>query len=131
MTEIPAKYQDLLKEKNPLAVLSTVQPDGTPQATPVWLDFHNGHVRFNTARGRVKDRNLAKNSNVALVIVDQANPYRYVQIRGRIASVSEDGAKEIIDTLSHKYLGKPYPFAQPGEVRVTYEVEPVSVQGMG
>lgn len=131
MSKIPDAYLDLLTTKNPLAILATLQPDGTPQATPVWFDYVDGKVRFNTARGRVKERNLAENPNVALVIIDQANPYRYVQIRGKIVSASEEGAQDVINTLSHKYLGKAYPFGRPGEVRVTYLVEPTSVQAMG
>ncbi len=131
MSKIPDAYLDLLTTKNPLAILATLQPDGTPQATPVWFDYVDGKVRFNTARGRVKDRNLAENPNVALVVIDQSNPYRYIQIRGKIVGASEEGAQDVINTLSHKYLGKPYPFGRPGEVRVTYLVEPTSVQAMG
>jgi hypothetical protein len=89
-------------------------------------------VRVNSAKGRVKSRNMSEGARVAVAIVDPENPYRYIQIRGRVARVTEQGASEHIDSLSKKYLGKDkYPFGQPGEVRVTFEIEPTSTQVMG
>lgn len=124
-------YLDLLQQKKAFAGLATIMPDGTPQVTPVWFDYHGGRVRVNTAKGRVKARNLKPGAAVALSIMDPDNPYRYVQIRGRIASATETGADAHIDSLAKKYLGKDkYPFRQPGEVRVMYEIEPVSVSGI-
>ncbi len=124
-------YLDLLQQKKAFASLATIMPDGTPQVTPVWFDYHGGRVRVNTAKGRVKARNLKPGAAVALSIMDPDNPYRYLQIRGRVASATETGADAHIDSLAKKYLGKDqYPFRQPGEVRVMYEIEPVSVSGM-
>jgi PPOX class probable F420-dependent enzyme len=124
------KYLDLLQQKKAFADLATVMPDGTPQVTPVWFDYSGGKVRVSTAKGRVKARNLKPGAPVALAIVDPDNAYRYVQIRGRVASAAEQGADAHIDTLAKKYLGKDtYPFRQPGEVRIMYEIEPVSVSG--
>ena len=124
-------YLDLLQQKKAFAGLATIMPDGTPQVTPVWFDYHGGRVRVNTAKGRVKARNLKPGAAVALSIMDPDNPYRYVQIRGRVASATETGADAHIDSMAKKYLGKDqYPFRQPGEVRVMYEIEPVSVSGM-
>ncbi len=124
-------YLDLLQQKKAFAGLATIMPDGTPQVTPVWFDYHGGRVRVNTAKGRVKARNLKPGAAVALSIMDPDNPYRYVQIRGRVASATETGADAHINSLAKKYLGKDkYPFRQPGEVRVMYEIEPVSVSGM-
>jgi PPOX class probable F420-dependent enzyme len=129
---VPDKYLDLLQQKKAFANLATVNPDGSPQVTPVWFDYTDGVVRVNTARGRVKSRNLKKGVAVALAIVDPDNPYRYVQIRGRVRRVTEDGAVSHIDSLAKKYLGKDkYPNAQPGEVRLTCEIEPTSASGMG
>ena len=126
------KFLDLIKEKKPLAALATTMPDGSPQVTPVWFDWDGKHLRVNTAKGRVKQRNMQQGSRVALAIVDPDNPYRYVQVRGRVALATESGADEHINQLAKKYLGKDrYPFGQPGEVRVRYEIEPLSVQGMG
>jgi PPOX class probable F420-dependent enzyme len=124
-------YLDLLQQKKAFAGLATIMPDGTPQVTPVWFDYHGGRVRVNTAKGRVKARNLKPGAAVALSIMDPDNPYRYLQIRGRVANATESGADAHIDSLAKKYLGKDqYPFRQPGEVRVMYEIEPVSVSGM-
>jgi PPOX class probable F420-dependent enzyme len=132
MVAIPDQYLDLLQQKKALANLATVMPDGSPQVTPVWFDYTGGLVRVNSAKGRVKVRNMAEGARVALAIVDPENPYRYIQIRGRVARVTEQGASEHIDSLSKKYLGKDkYPFGQPGDVRVTFEIEPMSTQVMG
>lgn len=131
MAEIPASFHDLLHDKKAFAHLATVMPDGSPQVTPVWFDVADGHVRVNTAKGRVKARNMQEGSRVALSILDPDNAYRYVQIRGRVTRMTEQGAEAHIDGLAKKYLGKDkYPFAQPGEVRVMYEIEPIGVQTM-
>jgi PPOX class probable F420-dependent enzyme len=124
-------YLDLLQQKKAFADLATIMPDGTPQVTPVWFDYDGGKLRVNTAKGRVKARNLKLGVPVALSIMDPDNPYRYVQIRGRVVNATETGADAHIDSLAKKYLGKDkYPFRQPGEVRIMYEIEPVSVSGM-
>jgi PPOX class probable F420-dependent enzyme len=122
---------DLLTQSKPLANLATLMPDGSPQVTPVWFDYTGGHVRVNTARGRIKDRNMSRDARVALVIVDPQNPYRHIQIRGRIVRSTEEGADAHIDSLAKKYLGQDkYPYRRPGEVRVIYEIEPSSASGM-
>src|SRR5262249_22455737 len=132
MAAIPDKYLDLLQHKKAFANLATVMPDGSPQVTPVWFDYTNGVVRVNTARGRVKARNMQEGTAVALAIMDPDNAYRYIQIRGRVRRASEQGAREHIDQLARKYLGQDkYPYAQPGEVRVMYEIEPTSTSSMG
>jgi PPOX class probable F420-dependent enzyme len=131
-TTIPDKFLDVLTQKKAFADLATVMPDGSPQVTPVWFDYANGKIRVNTARGRVKDRNMTQNARVALSILDPDNPYRHIAIRGRISRVTEDGADDHIDSLAQKYMGKPkYPLRKPGEVRVIYEIEPLSVSVMG
>jgi len=128
MAEIPAAFHDLT-EKKAFANLATLMPDGSPQVTPVWFDVANGRVRVNTAKGRVKARNMQDGSPVALSILDPDNPYRYMQIRGRVVRETEQGADAHIDALAKKYLGKDkYPFRQAGEVRVMYEIEPRAVQ---
>jgi PPOX class probable F420-dependent enzyme len=133
MAQIPDSFLDLLQQKKAYASLATVLSDGSPQVTPIWFDYSGGKIRFNTAKGRVKARVLKQGSPVALAILDPDNPYRYVQIRGRISRMSEE-AKEAdphINSLAKKYLDKDvYPFRTPGEERVMYEVEPTSVQTM-
>ena len=132
MTAIPEKYLDLLKQKKAFASLATVMPDGSPQVTPVWFDYTGDLIRVNTAKGRVKARNMKEGAAVALSILDPDNPYRYLQVRGRVRKVVEAGASAHIDSLAKKYLDKDkYPFTQPGEVRAIYEIEPRRVSGMG
>ena len=124
-------YKDLLHDKKPLAHLGTVMEDGTPQVTPVWFDWDGSHVRINSSRGRVKDRNMRRSAAVALSIVDPDNAYRYLSIRGRVVEVTEQGADAHIDALAKKYLGKDrYPFRRPGEVRVMYKIAPERVGGL-
>jgi PPOX class probable F420-dependent enzyme len=129
MAAIPAEFLDLLQQKKAFASLATIMPDGTPQVTPVWFDYTDGRIRINSKRGRVKARNMQEGARVALSILDPDNPYRYIQIRGRVGRATEEGASAHADSLAKKYLGKDkYPWAQPGDVRVTFEIEPTSVQ---
>jgi len=131
MAGFPDSHKDLLQKKA-FAALATVGADGAPQVTPVWFDHDGTHIRFNTARGRVKDKNLRRQPAVALSIQDPDNPYRYVQVRGRVAGVTEEGADAHIDALAKKYLGQDrYPYRQPGEVRVIFRIAPERVQTMG
>ncbi len=132
MVAMPADYMDLLQKKAAFAHLATIMPNGTPQVTPVWFDYTNGKIWINSAKGRVKTRNMQEGAAVALSILDPDNPYRYIQIRGRVEHVKEEGASAHIDSLAKKYLGKEkYPWAQPGQVRVTFEIEPTAVQAQG
>ena len=132
MVTIPEKYLDLVTQKKAFAHLATILSDGSPQVTPVWFDYTNGVVRVNTAKGRVKARTLRDGAKVAMSILDPDNAYRYIQIRGHVSRVSEDGADAHIDSLAMKYLGKDkYPYSQPGDVRVMYEITPDAAQVMG
>jgi PPOX class probable F420-dependent enzyme len=132
MSAVPEAFKDLLTTKKAFANLATINADGTPQVTPVWFDWDGRHVRINTARGRVKDTNLRRTPAVALSIMDPENPYRYVQIKGRVASVTESGADAHIDALAKKYLDQErYPYRKPEEVRVTFAIDLDRVQTMG
>ena len=129
---IPDKYRDLLTGKKAFASLATLMPDGTPQVTPVWFDWDGKNLIFNSARGRQKDKNVRRDPRVTMTIMDPENPYRYLEVRGRVTGITQEGASEHIDKMAKKYLDKDkYPFAQPGEVRVLYTVRPEKVQGMG
>ena len=116
--------------RKPLLVhVATVMSDGTPQSTPVWVDTDGENVLFNTAKGRVKHRNMLRNPAVALSFVDDENPYRMFEIRGT-AELVEDGADDHIDFLAKKYLNEDkYPFRQPGEERVIVQVRPEAIAG--
>jgi PPOX class probable F420-dependent enzyme len=132
MATIPEPYLDLLQQKTAFAELATVMPDGSPQVTPVWFDYAGGVIRVNSAKGRTKTRNMTLGAAVALAILDPDNPYRYLQVRGKVTRVSEQGADAHIDALAKKYLGKDkYPWSRPGEVRVSFEITPSAVQAMG
>jgi PPOX class probable F420-dependent enzyme len=129
-TQVPDKYVDLLQKKA-FANLSTLLPDGSPQVTPVWVDYDGKHVRVNSALGRVKDKNMRRDPRVSLAIQDPENPYRYVEIRGKVVDITQNGADEHINSLSQKYLGNPvYPGRKPGEVRVLYKIAPEKFSSM-
>ena len=128
---IPEKYRDLF-DKRAFASLGTLMPDGSPQVTPVWCDFDGQHVIFNSARGRQKDRNVRRDPRVAMAIIDPDNPYRYLEIRGRVVEITEQGADTHIDKMAKKYLdADKYPYRQAGEVRVMYKIRPEHTTTMG
>ena len=132
MNAIPEAFNDLLTKKKAFANLATINADGTPQVTPVWFDWDGSRLRINTAKGRVKDKNLRRTPTVAVSIMDPDNPYRYVQVKGRVADVTESGADAHIDALAKKYTGQDrYANRKPGEVRVTFTITPDRVQTMG
>ncbi|HUB07125.1 MAG TPA: PPOX class F420-dependent oxidoreductase, partial [Myxococcales bacterium] len=105
MPKIPDGFMDLVNQKKAFASLATLMPDGTPQVTPVWFDMAGERFRVNTARGRVKDKNMQKSPAVALAILDPENPYRHIAVRGRVVQITEKGADAHIDSLAKKYLG--------------------------
>lgn len=122
--DIPASHRDLF-EKRAFAHLATVMPDGSPQVTPVWVDFDGQNVLVNTARGRQKSRNVERNAKVALDMLDPDNPYRWLAIRGTVVDVTEEGADAQIDKMAQKYLGQAkYPFRRPGEQRMIITIAP-------
>jgi PPOX class probable F420-dependent enzyme len=128
---IPEKHRDLFSKKA-FASLATLMPDGRPQVTPVWVDYDGTHVFVNSARGRMKDRNMKRDPRVSLAIIDPDNPYHYLEIRGRVIDITEKGADQHIDKMAKKYLGQDkYPFRQPDEVRVLYKIEPEKISSMG
>lgn len=107
-----------------IANVATVMADGSPQVTPVWIDTDGEAVLFNTAKGRVKHRNLARNPKVAISVVDREDPYRLVVLRGT-AELIDEGADEHIDRLAKKYLGADtYPYRKAEEQRVIVRVIP-------
>jgi PPOX class probable F420-dependent enzyme len=128
--KIPEKFMDLVREPA-FANLATVMKDGSPHVTPVWFDYDGECVRINSARGRVKDRNMRNHPQVALSIMDPKNPYRYLEIRGHVTEITEDGADEHIDRLAKKYLNvDTYPNRSTNEVRVLYRITPEHVSTM-
>jgi PPOX class probable F420-dependent enzyme len=123
-TGIPDSHKDLFSKKA-FAHLATLMADGKPQVTPVWVDYDGKHVLINTAEGRQKDKNMQRDARVSLAISDPDNPYRYLEVRGRVAERTLKGADAHIDAMAKKYLGQDkYPYRRPEEVRVIYKVLP-------
>jgi PPOX class probable F420-dependent enzyme len=128
---IPENFIDLTKKKA-FAQFATLMPDGSPHVSPVWFDYDGKDILINSAKGRVKDRNVRRDPRVGLDIVDPDNPYRHLSIRGRVVEITETGADDHIDKLTMKYMGKDkYPNRTASEVRVIYRVEPERSYTMG
>jgi len=124
MMNFPEKYLDLFRpETKAHLFLATVMPDGSPQVTPVWFDTDGEHILINTNEGRVKDRNMKERPKVAMVIQDPADPFRYLQIRGKVVSYTREGADEHIDMLARRYRGKPWDY-RPGQKRIIFKIRP-------
>ena len=132
MATIPAGYRDLF-ERESFANLATVMPDGTPQVTPVWIDYDGEHVLVNTAEGRQKERNVRSNPRVGLVVLDPEDPYRYVSIRGEVAEITQDGAVEHIHELTRRYMNvERYPNLEEEDgPRVLLRIKPERVVTSG
>ena len=131
MATIPEKYQDLLQKKA-FAQLATLMPDGSPHVAPVWFEYDGKDILVNSAKGRVKDKNMRRDPRVAIAIIDPENPYRYVEIRGRVAEIVEQGADAHIDKMAKKYLGvDKYPYRQASETRVMFKIKPEHTSTMG
>ena len=127
---VPDTHLDLLQ--GPVYVqLASYMKSGAIQVNPVWCSYDGSHIWVNSAKGRVKDRNMRANPNVTVFAGDSQNPYRWLEVRGMVDEITEDGADEHIDDLGELYLNqRPYPFRQDGEVRVIYKILPQRVQAI-
>lgn len=124
---IPPGFEDLFRG-DALAVLATLRADGTPHQTPIWVDLADGMVLVNARADRVKALNMQRRGDVAITVVDPANPYRYVSVTGVVESVGEEGAMAHMDRLAQRYLRvHTYPWASPGERRLLFRVRPTRV----
>ena len=129
--KIPDQYKDLFS-KVAFANLATLMPDGRPQVSPVWCDFDGSYIWVNSAKGRVKDKNMRRNKRVALSIQDPANAYRHLDVQGEVTEITEQGADAHIDKMAKKYMGKDkYPYRRPGEVRLIFKIAPTHTTQMG
>lgn len=127
---IPDSHK-VLFEKPIVANLATTMPSGLVQVNPVWVDYDGTYVRFNSAQGRQKDKNVKKNGVATLLLIDPENDYFWVEIRGRVVDITHEGADDHIDSLAKKYTGREkYPWRRPGEVRLTYKVQPERVNAV-
>lgn len=130
-TVIPESHADLLDQKV-LAHVATIGPDGEPQNNPVWFDTQDGNIRFSQTTTRQKYRNVQRDARVALSIVDETDPYRYLEIRGTVERIDPDPDKAFINSMAKKYIGQDvYPWSPPGEERVVVVVRPEHTTQMG
>lgn len=128
---IPDPYRDLLT-KPIVASLGTVLPNGQPQVTPVWFDYDGTYIRVNTAAGRLKHKAMLTNPRVTVMTVDPQNPYRYLEVRGTVTRITEEGGADHIDQLAKRYLGvDTYPHHTPTETRVICYIEPQKTSALG
>ncbi|HVC29801.1 MAG TPA: PPOX class F420-dependent oxidoreductase [Steroidobacteraceae bacterium] len=105
--------------------LATLLADGSPQITPVWVDYDGRNILINTSEGRQKTKDVERDPRIALDVLDPQNPYAVLSLRGRVVAREHEGADAHIDKLAKKYLGKDqYPFRQAGEQRVILRIEP-------
>jgi len=132
MADVLSEKARALIARPVLASLATLNPDGSPQITPLWVDRDGDDVVFNTAQGRKKARNLERDSRVAVTVIDPDDQYNVVAFRGTVTDVSTEGADAHIDSLAKKYLGvDTYPMRREGEVRirVTVRTDHIAMQG--
>ncbi|MBN1562501.1 MAG: PPOX class F420-dependent oxidoreductase [Anaerolineae bacterium] len=135
MATIPESHTDLLT--GPVYVsLVTVMPDGQPQVTPVWANYDGTYVKVNSARGRQKDRNMVANPKVAILAIDPGNPFRWIEVRGTVEQITEEGGVDHINELSALYTGNAdyyafNPDAKGQETRVVYKIKPTKVNAWG
>ena len=130
MGKLTAAQQAFLRDNPFTAVATTLRPDGSPHATVVWIDEEGGDVLFNTVVGRAKERHLRQNPNISVIVVDPQDPFRWVSVSGR-ARLDTEGAHEHINKLSHKYLGKDYPWYNDTDVRIIARISVEKVDAAG
>ncbi len=129
--KIEGRAEELLKGTN-FCHVATLRADGSVHGVPVWVDVQDGRAVLNTAEGRAWPRNLERDPRVTLTVQNAENPYEYVEVRGRVAERTHDGADAHIDAMAKKYMGvDEYPLRQPGEQRVILRVEPEHVHAFG
>jgi len=117
-----------LFEGRNLVFIATIMKDGSPQLSPVWADYDNGHVFVNTAEGRIKHKNVLRDPRVAVSVVNQNNPLDMTTIRGKVVEIILDYEYEHANKLTKKYMDKEkYPFKQPGEKRIIFKILPEKV----
>jgi|SRR5689334_4939533 len=139
LNDLAPQYKKLLSDPV-TASLTTMDDAGNMQVTPVWVGNDGAHIELNSARGRLKDRNLRSNGKVSLLFMNPANPYHWMSIDGKVVDIIDEDDKtrghlatQSIDSLAKRYVNQtPYPFRDPkGEVRVLYKVEPTRILTFG
>jgi len=132
LAKLEETISKLFQEGANIGHIATVMPDGSPQVTPVWIDYDGAHILVNSADGRLKVRNIRRNPHVAISVVARDNPYSMASVRGRVVEITPDGANQHINKLSHRYMGQDYPAERlVGEQRLIIKIEPDRVYTMG
>ena len=130
MTALNDKQARLITEGKNFAHIATLKKDGSPQVTPIWVDYDGTYVIFNSEEKRAKVKNLKRDPRVSFTVTNAENQYEYIQIAGRVVEITTDGAAAGIDKLAKKYIGQDkYPNNKPSDVRVVIKVEPEHVTG--
>ncbi|MCK2214987.1 PPOX class F420-dependent oxidoreductase [Actinomadura sp. ATCC 31491] len=124
MAELPAEARNLLDAPN-FATVTSINPDGSPQSSVVWVRTEGDDVLFSTVKGRVKPRNFERDPRTSLLVIDPADPYRYLEVRGTV-TVSPDPTGALIEELSQKYRGQPWQ-DKPGTERLIVRIRPEKV----
>lgn len=128
---IPENYRDLL-DSTALAHIATIGPNGEPQVNPVWFDYDDEHVKFSQTKTRQKYKNVQRDDRIALSIVDPNNPFRYIEVRGRVDQIEEDPDNAFINKMAKKYIGQDvYPYNRPEDERIVLYVKPEHTTQMG
>ena len=129
---IPDTHRDLLAAPNH-GVLTTMMPDGQPQSSLVWIDYDNTHILINTTRERQKGKNLQANPKAALLVIDRHNASRFIEIRGTVVEMTEEGALEHLNEITSKYSDRPYyggifpPEKKDEETRIICKLKPMKI----
>lgn len=131
MAALPQGLKDMLQDKV-FAHLTTLMPDGSPQASPVWIDVDGDEIVVNTAEGRVKDKNMKRDGRVAISVTAVDNPYKAFMIRGHVTAHTTQGGDAHIDKMAKKYMGvDSYPFRNPAETRIIFRISADKISNMG
>ncbi|MEU5847316.1 PPOX class F420-dependent oxidoreductase [Saccharopolyspora shandongensis] len=124
MSAIPQDREEILN-KRAFGHVATIGPHGEPQSSPVWIDWDGRYLKFSQTKTRQKYRNLNREPRIAISVHDPDQPYRYVEVRGKVAKIEDDRDRAFINKMAKKYLDEDeYPWPQPGEERVVVYVEP-------
>ena len=131
MSVIPQKELGILASSG-FAHVATIGPRHEPQSTPVWFAWDGTHIKISQTKTRQKYQNVQRDPNVAISITDPANPYHYLEVRGKVVRIDEDVNNQFINSLAKKYMGvDTYPYPQPGDERVVLYIQPEHTTSMG
>lgn len=131
MSVVPQKELGILSSSG-FAHVATIGPHHEPQSTPVWFDWDGRYLKISQTKTRQKYHNVRRDPHVAISITDPANPYHYLEVRGKVVRIDDDVNNQFINSLAKKYMGlDTYPYNQPGEERIVLYIQPEHTTSMG